>query len=256
VPELPEVERASRLLRDAAEGRTIVSMRLLHPALSRKVRRARLSAVRGRVIESVERRGKHQLLHLSGGWVVHAHFRMTGGWTFAPSDGPPPTHARARIDLDDHTSIFLSDSRALATLAILASGELSLPGLGPEPTSPEFGAGRLRDALATRALPIKQALLDQRVVAGLGNIYVAEALWQARISPTVPARSLSSPRLELLASAIREVIADALSLADPDSQRFAVYDREGEPCLRCGARIRRIVQGGRSTCFCPRCQRR
>jgi formamidopyrimidine-DNA glycosylase len=231
-------------------------VRLLHPALSRKVGRRPLAGVRGRVIERVERRGKHQLLHLTGGWTVHAHFRMTGGWIVGPAEAHPPVHARARIDLDDRTSIFLSDSRALATMSILRPGESSLPRLGPEPTSPDFGAGQLRAALAVRSLPIKQALLDQRTVAGLGNIYVAEALWQAQVSPSVPAKSLSIRRLERLASAIRVVIEEALALADPDSQQFAVYDRAGEPCLRCGSAIRRIVQGGRSTYFCPRCQRR
>jgi len=259
VPELPEVERASRLLRDAAIGRQIAALRLLHPSLARRIPGAQLATLTGRVIVSVERRGKHQLMRLDDGRVLHAHFRMTGDWvTGRVSDALRPT-VRAVLELADGTAVALDDSRALATLTLHALDEDPLPELGPEPTDSAFNAASLGAALATRRGPIKPALLDQRVVAGLGNIYAAEALWEARINPRAPARSLSDARLRSLVGAVRKVLDRAPAARYTDDSRrsrWRVYDREGARCPRRDGTIRRTVQAGRSTYYCPGCQRR
>jgi len=261
MPELPEVELATRVLRDATVGRTIRAVHRWHPALVRTLPDDDAARLVGRRVRAVERRGKHQLLLLDDGATLHAHFRMNGDWHVAPIAEERPRHARAALDLDDDTRVTLVDSRALATLALHPAGASPLPALGPEPTDPAFGTATLQAALRTRRGPIKPVLLDQRVVAGLGNIYAAEALWRARISPRAAASSLSPPRVARLADAMRDVLTEAV--ASPGRYRTGestvplhVYDREGEPCDRCGTRVRRIVQAGRSTYFCPHCQAR
>ena len=261
MPELPEVEVATRVLRNATVGRTIRAAHRWHAALVRTLPDDAAARLVGRRVRAVERRGKHQLLHLDDGAVLHAHFRMNGDWYVGPVAEDPPRHARAALDLDDDTRVTLVDSRALATLALHPPGASPLPALGPEPTDPAFDAATLRTALRTRRGPIKTVLLDQRVVAGLGNIYAAEALWRARISPRAPANSLSPQRVARLADAMRDVLTEAV--ASPGRYRtgeggvpLRVYDREGEACERCGTRVRRIVQAGRSTYFCPHCQAR
>lgn len=161
------------------------------------------------------------------------------------------------LTCDDDARVVLVDPRALATVGILAAGA-ELPALGPEADDPRLTPVTLRAALASRRGPIKPVLLDQRVVAGVGNIYAAEALWKARISPRAVASSLSLSRVARLLDGIRTALADgaraATRYADGDVP-LAVYGREGEQCRRCGSAIRRIVQAGRSTYYCPRCQR-
>jgi formamidopyrimidine-DNA glycosylase len=151
----------------------------------------------------------------------------------------------------------LDDSRALSTVEVHAAGVPVTLGLGPEPGDAALTPEHLRAAFARRRAAIKPVLLDQRVIAGLGNIYAAEALWRARIDPRVTAASLTRGRVARLLEAITEVISGATGgrYYGEGSDRFDVYDREGEPCRRCNARIARIVQAGRSTYFCPRCQR-
>jgi formamidopyrimidine-DNA glycosylase len=262
MPELPEVEIAAARLRAAAEHRRIESVRLLHPALRRQLSRTDVSVLRGARIERVERRGKHQLLHLDSGYTLLAHFRMSGDWHIAPRGSPRPVYARAELVLDDGTRVTLDDPRALSTLAVAPTNALSLPSLGPDPLTPAFTARALGAALARRHGPVKPVLLDQSVVAGVGNIYASEALWRARVHPAVRASALSVGALRAVAAAIRFVLRAALKDArryygrereHPD--RFAVYDRMGQPCRRCGTAIARIAQAGRSTYYCPRCQR-
>lgn len=260
MPELPEVEFARRVIEDATRGKEIASLRLTHPALERCMTPAERAAVAGRRVTRVERRGKHQLLHLDDGSVLHVHFRMAGDWAVGHVRDPVPPHARALLAFRDGTRVALVDPRALSTVSLHRSAEAALPALGPEATDPALTAEALHAALARRRGPIKAALLDQRVVAGLGNIYAAEALWHARVSPRAPASSIGRERLGRLVEGMRA----ALAAADRDpgrygraaaAERFQVYGREGEPCPRCGTRIRRIVQAGRSTYYCPRCQR-
>ena len=257
MPELPEVEHAVRLLRRAVRGRTIVSAELLHPSLRRRMTTALVGSLAGARIAEVERRGKHQLLQLADGRVLHAHFRMTGDWTVQPVAAALPRFARATFTLDDDRRLILEDSRALATLDLHPAGSPPVLGLGVEPMDDALTPEHLRAQLARRRGPIKAVLLDQRVIAGLGNIYVAEALWRARISPRARASSLSRPRLATLIAAIRAVIARATGsrYTEIGAARLNVYDREGSACRRCGTPIRRIVQAGRSTYFCPQCQR-
>lgn len=260
MPELPEVEVATVRLRDAAEGRRIASMRILHPALRRQLTSRAQAALRGARIDRIERRGKFQLLHLDTGNTIVAHFRMTGDWHIGPASDPAPMYARAELVLDDGTRIALDDPRALSSLRVARSDALPLPTLGPDPLTRAFTPRALGAALARRRGPIKPALLDQSVAAGVGNIYASEALWRARVHPETPAASLDAPRLREITRAIRAVLRDALRRmhryygAGGSDYEFAVYDREGEPCKRCGTPIVRIVQAGRSTYYCRGCQ--
>lgn len=260
MPELPEVEFAARVLDRAVRDKRILVLRAIHPALRRSLGDGAERA-RGRLVREVARRGKHQIVSLDDGASLHVHFRMAGDWVVGSTGDPELRHARAVLDLDDGTRVTLVDPRALSTLVLHPAGASPLPELGPEAGDPALDGATLRASLATRRVGIKPVLLDQRVVAGLGNIYAVEALWHARISPRAPAASLSRARLDRLVAGMRQALADAT--LDPGrysrgeaTARLYVYDRAGEPCARCGAPIRRIVQGARSTYFCPRCQRR
>lgn len=256
MPELPEVESAARLLRSAIEGRTLLSARVLHPALRRRLPRGALRALGGARVRSVERRGKHQLIHFDDGRVLHVHFRMNGDWVIGTTSEPVPRFARAILHFGPEIRVVLDDSRALSTLDVHAAGvELPLD-LGPEPFDPRLTPAALRAALSRRRIPIKVALLDQRVIAGLGNIYVSESLWRARIDPRSVASALDVATSRRLLSAIRAVIRRATGgrYSRLAGARLDVYDREGKPCRRCRTSIERVVQGGRSTYYCPRCQ--
>jgi formamidopyrimidine-DNA glycosylase len=257
MPELPEVEYAVRRLRRALPGRTITDVELLHPSLRRRLAVPAVEALRGARVSGVERRGKHQLIRLADGRTLHAHFRMTGDWALVRRGAPLPRFARAVFSLDDGRRLVLEDSRALATLDVHAAHAPPDLALGIEPMDPGLTPEHLRALLAARRGPIKSVLLDQRVIAGLGNIYAAEALWRARIGPRARASSLSRRRLATLIAAIRTVIARATGsrYTQVGAARLNVYDREGRACRRCGTPIRRIVQAGRSTYYCPRCQR-
>src|SRR5215208_549268 len=260
MPELPEVEEAMQRLRTAVEGKTIARAKALHPAILRQFPDASARRLRQRRITRIERRGKHQLLHLDSGATVHAHFRMNGDWLLTTVDVPVDRFTRAMIELTDGTRIELNDRRALSALSVHAKGVNPLPLLGMEVNDSSLDAAYLKTALKARRGPIKPALMDQKVIAGLGNIYAAESLWRAKISPRAVASSLSKPRLEKLVAAIREVLEAENRppgrYTDTEGRdRFAVYDREGEPCSRCGTLIKRIPQAGRSTYFCPKCQK-
>ncbi|HZF67063.1 MAG TPA: bifunctional DNA-formamidopyrimidine glycosylase/DNA-(apurinic or apyrimidinic site) lyase [Gemmatirosa sp.] len=261
MPELPEVEAAARRLRPSVVGRRIVTVRALHPSTARALPPEAAARIVGRRVEELVRRGKHQLLRLDDGSVVHAHFRMAGDWHVGPSAEAPPRHARAALDLDDGHTVTLVDGRALGTLVWHPSLEAALPALGPDAIEAAFDAAHLAKALRGRRGPVKPALLDQRLVAGIGNIYAAEALWEARVDPRVVAGRLGPLRLARVVDGVRAVLARAL--ADPGRyqddealDRLQVYGREGAPCPRCGTPVRRIVQAGRSTYFCAGCQRR
>lgn len=257
MPELPEVERAARRIRRAITGKVIARIRLLHPALKRLITPRQLSSLCGQRVAGVEHRAKHQLVRLDDGRALHVHFRMAGDWAMDDIGDDLPRSARAAIEFTDGTRLLLVDPRALSAMSVLPKGEDPFVALGPDPTSPTFDES-LAAALSRRRIPIKPALLDQHVAAGVGNIYAAEALWEARIDPRSPANSLSATQVKKLATAIRTVLekgrVDRRRYRDGEN-RFEVYGREGEACRRCGAPIERIVQAGRSTCFCARCQR-
>ena len=259
VPELPEVERAARILRKAAVGQVIERVTLVHPALKRRISPHRLRTMRGARIAQVIRRGKHQLLELDDGRVFHVHFRMAGDWHVGATDGPLPKHARGAIELGNGTRVSLVDPRALSTVELHAAGTSPLLELGLEPSDPALTPEALMTALVRRHGPIKPVLLDQRIIAGIGNIYASEALWRAKISPAAPASGLNRARVVRLLASIRQVLGAAARLPGryrdaQASTRIAVYGRAGKPCRRCRTLVERIVQAGRSTYFCPHCQ--
>jgi len=261
MPELPEVERAARRLTRAAIGKTIASVKAIHPALKRKLLPAQSRAAKGKRIESIERRGKHQLLHLDSGDTLVVHFRMNGDWEIGTTSDTLDPFARAVIELADGTRVSLVDRRALSSITLDKKGASSLPKLGREASDPLLDADYLFEAVKRKKIAIKPALMDQSVIAGLGNIYAAEALWEAEMDPRKPAAKASRVKLASLVDAIRLVLSPKKRLPGRYTdkrgvERFAVYDREGKECRRCDGTIKRIVQAGRSTYFCPSCQRR
>jgi formamidopyrimidine-DNA glycosylase len=258
VPELPEVEHAARTLARAASGARITRAKVLHAFVGRRLSKASVRRLAGRSITRVERRGKHQLAVLDDGSTLHVHFRMTGDWVVHPAGAELPRFARFVLELENGARIVLADPRALASVELLAPGSSLATLLGPDAVDPRFDAVHLRRALARRRIPIKPALLDQSVVAGIGNIYAAEALWLARIDPRVPASQVGAREAERLVRAVRRVLSRGRDgsgrYSSAGSVRLNVYDREGKRCPRCGTSIARIVQSARSTYWCPGCQ--
>ncbi|MDW8339618.1 MAG: bifunctional DNA-formamidopyrimidine glycosylase/DNA-(apurinic or apyrimidinic site) lyase [Thermoleophilia bacterium] len=268
VPELPEVETIRAQLAPRLEGRTLRRVEIRDPRLTRPVDplvvAARLKATR---IAALERRGKHLLIRLGGGVVLVVHLRMTGGFSFEPT-----TYERAVLELDDGTRLAYRDVRRFGTWLLLEERELEAylaARNGPEPLGPTFTSRWLSAQLARRRAPLKAVLLDQRVVAGLGNIYADEALWWARLDPLRPARDLDEDEVRRLVRAIRRSLRSGIArqgstlrdYAAPDGSagamqdEFRVYGRHGEPCERCRTPIAKARVGGRGTSYCPRCQR-
>ena len=262
MPELPEVEAVVRKLRAETAGQVILATRVDRCAAPTMARRAT-----GRSIEAVERRAKHILIRLSGGMTLHAHLRISGNLRLIPDGRVHTDYARVVFRLSGGGALVLADPRALARVEVRPSPDIDaeMSKLGPEPLSAAFTLERfLTDARASRQ-PAKLFLMDQRRVAGLGNIYAAEALFRAGIHPERPMRSLRRPRLAALYRAIVEVLRLAVQSAveaytgpglvtEAEVFPVAVYGMEGEPCTGCRRKIRRIPQGGRSTYFCPGCQ--
>lgn len=269
MPELPEVEAVCRNLRRDAVGASIVQLRVERASVTRPQDSATVeSQTAGRHIESVERRGKNILLHLSGDAVLHVHLRMTGNLYVIPDVRFRPVLARLWMELDGGRGLVFEDSRVLGKVHLHPTSHLGhvLKQVGVEPLSSDFTAEYLRKTARSTAQPAKIFLMDQRRVAGLGNIYAAEALFRAGVNPRKAAHSISAAKIQRLYCAIREILDEAVAsataaysepgrFAEGESFPCAVYDREGDPCLVCGRAIRRIPQGGRSTYYCPRCQR-
>ena len=277
MPELPEVEHVVRALRRSVLGRQIIAVeirlaKLIAPTstslFNRKLKNAR--------IESVGRRGKYILMELDSDRVLAVHLRMTGQFRVLTPDDPLPPHAHAIFYLDDERRLVFRDQRQFGVMKLVARSQLSktkgIKELAPEPFSDDFSVGYRRETFARSRRTLKTLLLDQTRVLGLGNIYAAEALFRARINPFKIASELSSRRAEGLHQAIRDVLRAAVSgnsarrinLENPEGFTYGeafgkvwqVYEREGEPCFKCGTRIRRLTHGGRSTYWCPKCQKR
>jgi len=277
MPELPEVEHVVRALRRTVLGRQIVSVdirlaKLIAPtsssAFNRKLKNAR--------IESIGRRGKYILIELDSNRILAVHLRMTGQFRLLTPDDSLPPHAHAIFYLDDERRLVFRDQRQFGLMKLVASSQLSktkgIQELAPEPFSDDFSVGYLKETFARSRRTLKTVLLDQTRVLGLGNIYAAEALFRARINPFKIASELSARRVERLHQAIRDVLRAAVSgnssrrinLENPNGFSYGeafgkvwqVYEREGEPCFKCGTRIRRLTHGGRSTYWCPKCQKR
>ena len=215
---------------------------------------AQRRSVIGVRIAGVRRRGKHQLIDLEDGRVLHAHFRMTGDWVAGP-DAEESRYPRATIHLDDGSKVVLDDPRALSSIVLVAAGTDSIAGLGPDADDPTVTPEWLHERLAKRRIPIKVALLDQAILSGIGNIYASESLWSSRIDPRRPANDLSPKEVRRLLTDIRRVLARASGARYDGDSRFNVYDRAGMKCRRCKSTIKRIPQAGRSTYFCAACQR-
>jgi len=273
VPELPEVETVRRALEPVLAGRRFARVTIGDPRLVRPFEPAEVAAeLEGERVESVGRRGKYLIVRFESGRVLLIHLRMTGSLLHAPRGTlPDDPHRRAVVKLDDGSDVAYRDVRRFGTWLLLEPGELE-PYLeakvGDEPLDAMFTAARLGERLAGRRGALKAALLDQRTLAGLGNIYVDEALWRARLSPLRPAGSLDRAELGRLQRGIRTALEHGLArqgstLRDyrlPDGSggsmqdEFHVYGRGGEPCDRCGTPIARIRIAGRSSWFCPSCQ--
>ncbi len=269
MPELPEVETVRRRLEPLLIGRTLDEVEIDDWRLVRPHDPAEVAAeLRGERVECVDRRGKYLIVRFVSGRTLLIHLRMTGSLLSAPRGS---SHIRAVLSLDDDTEVGYRDVRRFGTWLLLEPGELDgylAERVGEEPLLPAFTSKRLAARLAGRRAPVKSALLDQRTLAGLGNIYVDEALWRSRIHPLRPARDLDANEIRRLHKAIRASLVAGLerqgaTLRDyalPDGSygaaqdEFKAYGREGEPCDRCGTPIAKIRLGGRGTWFCPRCQ--
>jgi formamidopyrimidine-DNA glycosylase len=252
LPELPEVERAVVALRPFIVGRRIASLEIHHPSLRRRITPAQRRSVAGVRISGVRRRGKHQLIDLDDGRVLHAHFRMTGDWVAGP-EAEAARYPRATIHLDDGSKVVLDDPRALSSIVLVPAGTDSIAGLGPDADDPAITPEWVHERFAKRRIPIKVALLDQAILSGIGNIYASESLWSSRIDPRRPANDLSAKEVRRLLTDIRKVLKRAAGSRYDGDGRFNVYDRGGMMCRRCKGTIERIPQAGRSTSVCAKC---
>ena len=273
MPELPEVETVRAALEPILVGRrlervTILDERLTRPLAPAPVARA-LIGERG---AAVSRRGKYLVVALESGRHLLVHLRMTGSFRCGRNGslGQDP-HRRALVSLDDGVEVAYRDVRRFGTWALLEPAELDAylgPRLGPEPLGRAFTTRALARALEGRRAPVKAALLDQRTVAGVGNIYADEALWRARIHPRRPSRSLAAAEIAGLRRGIRAALAAGIArqgatlrdYRDPSGEagrmqdELLVYGRGDQPCRRCGVPVARAVVAGRGTWFCPACQ--
>jgi formamidopyrimidine-DNA glycosylase len=284
MPELPEVETVRRGLAPTLVGARLARVEMRRPDLRFPFPERFVDRLTGRTIEALKRRAKYLLAELDSGETLVMHLGMSGSFRVEEEGAPGAFHyERSKAHAHDHVvlttengaRIVYNDPRRFGYMTLAATAAIEshplFSDLGIEPLGDEFDAARLADRLAGARTPLKSALLDQRRIAGLGNIYVCEALHRARLSPLREAGSLPPARLRALAAAIREVLEAAIvaggsTLRDHRQtdgalgyfqHSFEVYDREGAACrhARCGGAIRRIVQNGRSTFYCADCQK-
>ena len=278
MPELPEVETVRRGLAPHLEGRRIARVQLNRPDLRFPFAPDFVARVQGQRVERLSRRAKFLQADLESGERLFMHLGMSGRFVlegeqlgeFTHAHDADPKHHHVVMDTENGVRITYNDPRRFGFMELVGAGEpYRLDGLGPEPLSNEWSAPDLRARLRGKKTPIKLALLDQRVVAGLGNIYVCEALFRAGVSPGRGAGRLTVAETEALVAHTKDVLGEAIaaggsSLRDHRQadgalgyfqKSHAVYGREGEPCTACGEPVRRRVQGGRSTFFCRTCQR-
>lgn len=294
MPELPEVEHVVRALRRAVVGRTIIATeiklpKLISPSSVSSFKRR----IKGSSIMGVSRRGKFILIELDQkvalpqsrasdtglssrrakpALILVVHLRMTGAFLYLNAEDELPKHAHAIFYFDNDRRLVFRDQRQFGVIKLVPAAQLAglkgIAELAPEPFTTDFNSDYLKDVLKRSQRSLKTLLLDQTKVLGLGNIYAAEALFRARISPFKPASKLSTQRVAVLHQAIKEVLEFAVahirggfnleagvSYGEAFERFWQVYEREGEPCIKCSARIKRATQGGRSTYWCPRCQR-
>jgi formamidopyrimidine-DNA glycosylase len=285
MPELPEVETVRRGLAPAMEGKRIVNAEIRRKDLRFPFPARFTERVTGARVLHMGRRAKYLVAELSTHESLIMHLGMTGRFTvskgrrtkqpgvFHHDPGDDPKHDHMVFDMEGGVRVTFNDARRFGFVELWPMDRLeeypAFAELGPEPISNAFSGAFLKEAFAGKKTPVKSALLDQHVVAGVGNIYACEALWRAGIDPRKLAGGLRANRLDKLAHAVREVIVEAIEAGgssisdfkDADGElgyfqhRFCVYDREGEPCPKCGKPIKRIVQSGRSTFWCSHDQR-
>jgi formamidopyrimidine-DNA glycosylase len=272
MPELPEVETVARSLAPQVVGRKITAIskfdweRMVETPDSTRFR----DLIIGRHILGVGRRAKWVLLQLDAGWIMAIHLRMSGNLLVCATHDLPSVHVHLALQLDNGRQIFFDDQRKFGRVRLLDDEGMARldEAHGPEPLDEQFTAAALFRILSKRQARIKPLLLDQHVIAGLGNIYVSEALWIARIHPLRTATRISEHETQALYQAIRDVLNQAIahegsSLRNyrnsygrrgQNQEHFLVYDRSNQPCLRCGTAIERLVVAQRSTFICPVCQ--
>lgn len=286
MPELPEVETVRRGLQPALEGHRLTRVQARRPDLRFPLPEGFVQRLTGARVEALERRAKYLLARLDRDETLVMHLGMTGRFEIEGADRTRPgafrqaasaddKHAHVVFETDAGARITYFDPRRFGFMGLAAAATLTehpwFRGMGPEPLGPEFDAAYLAGALAGKRQNIKATLLDQRVVAGLGNIYVCEALYRTGIDPETPAGQVAPARAKRLVEAVKLVLVEAIEAGGSTLRDYAAadgalgyfqhsfkaYGREGEACLKpsCRGAIRRIVQGGRSTFFCPVCQR-
>lgn len=278
MPELPEVETVRRGLLPVLEGAVIARAEVNRPDLRWPLPYRMADRLTGRRVTALRRRSKYILADLDSGETLLVHLGMSGRMLISGAQighPAPQKHDHVVLHMDTGARITFNDARRFGAMDLMptdrATEHMLLAGLGPEPFGNDFNEPYLAGRLKGRKTPIKAALLDQRIVAGLGNIYVAETLYRAQISPLRLAGELSEPQVHALVPTIREVLAEAIEAGGSSlrdfrqangelgyfSKHFQVYDREGEPCetLGCNGVVTRTVQSGRSSFWCPACQR-
>ena len=277
MPELPEVEVVRRGLERGVVGRRISTVDVLHPrAVRRHVAGADdfVARLRGRRVEGARRRGKYLWLPLDSGDALTGHLGMSGQLLVVPSDKPPEAHQRIRITFDDAgRELRFVDQRTFGGLLVVPGGATAPDLIGHialDPLDPDFDDAALVRRLRSRRTGVKRALLDQSLLSGIGNIYADESLWRSRLHYARSCDRLSPGAVRALLGHVRDVLAESLAAGGTSfdslyvstegvsglfERELAVYGREGEPCPRCGAPVRRAAFMNRSSFFCPRCQR-
>jgi formamidopyrimidine-DNA glycosylase len=274
MPELPEVEVLRRSLEPHLVGDRIERVEVWNPALREPVETARLRrGVQGRQVTGLRRRSKYLLIDLEGGRTVAVHLGMSGRLTLVPSGTPRELHEHVAFHLRSGRRLRLRDPRRFGLVFALPAANLAsdphFAHLGVEPLEAGFSGDTLAQAAGGRRGPVKAFLMDARVVVGVGNIYASEALFRAGVHPARPVSRISRQRWHRVADSVVAVLRQAIAQGGTTLNDFAdgegrsgyfqvslsVYDREGAPCLACGRPVRRLVQAGRSTFYCPRCQR-
>ena len=271
MPELPEVETTVKGLEHVLKGRRLRRVEARRADLRRAFPKDLGQRLTGARVTSLGRRAKYGLVNTDRGDTMVFHLGMSGAWRVDPEE--IGKHDHLLLETDEGRKLHLRDPRRFGSIDLVPTAELAdwpaFKALGPEPLDGTIDGKWLKQRFDKRSAAVKLLLLDQRIVAGLGNIYACEALFRARIDPRKAAGRIGRPKLDLLAQSIPAVLEDAIKAggstlrdyAAPDgelgyfSKQFDVYDREGQPCPGCAGKVKRIVQGGRSTFFCPSCQR-
>ena len=269
MPELPEVETVRRSLLPIV-GTRIAAVEVREPRLRRTVAQDFARRLTGCLIQGIERRGKYLLFQLSGDQALLAHLGMSGALLLQPAGTPTQTHDHVSLQLSDGRQVIFNDPRRFGLMRVGRLDELAeIHNVGPDPLSDTFSVSDLAALARGRKKPVKNLLMDQRALGGIGNIYANEILFRAGIRPSRQARRLTRRDLERLFAATRAVLNSAIRLGgssisdyrDGDGRpgyfqlRLKVYDRAGKPCLRCQTTVRRVVHAGRSSFYCPVCQR-